>query len=50
MERFLYVDGPLVGRAFEEKGDIFFARTNSPSTRMSIYFRSSIVSGIIFAK
>lgn len=24
MERFLYVDGPLVGRAFEEKGDIFF--------------------------
>ena len=24
MERFLYVDGPLVGRAFEEKGDVCF--------------------------
>ena len=24
LERFLHIDCPLVGRAFEEKGDIFF--------------------------
>ena len=24
MERFLHIDGPLVGRAFKEKGDVFF--------------------------
>ena len=24
MERFLHIDRPLVGRTFEEKGDVFF--------------------------
>ena len=31
MERFLHVDGPLVGRAFEEKGDVFFCENNIPA-------------------